>query len=314
MSEALAVEQSVFDPYAPYGVDNYPPAAEQYGFFHYALLESYGLATITRERQGPIFDGFKAMLADVDERLSAIHPALTPEYLMPICYQSQEVQRDLRNAPREIYGKINELRSFRFRQTDALIDGFLTEHLRPQEIQSGMLDVPPYCRQGDGWKDGRASMTCANACFRMVFGGVTGWTPNERVVAESFIKQQGTPIVHDSDYHKIFETNIFTEISDKKVSIIEIVGADLAVINLVTSIARQRSTEDVQVYCVASLSSATASRDIWHASVILEATESHVMCHDPSGVNGRPYKMIPKDDFITRWAGALNRVQLYIAR
>lgn len=313
MSEALAVEQPVFDPYAPYSIDNYPPNSEQYGFFRYALLESYGLATVTRERQGPIFDGFKALLEDIDERLYELHPALTPEYLMPMCYQSEKVRRDLRDAPDEIYRGLNELRRLRFEQTDVLVDGFLSEYLKPQEIVTGRLDVPPYCRQGDGWKDGRASMTCANACFRMVFGGIAGWTPSEEVVAKSFIEQQGTPIVHDSDYHKIFDTNIFTEICDKEVSAIEVVGADFAVIDRVASITRKHSS-DAQVYCVASLSSATATRDIWHASVILEATESHVICHDPSGVNGRPYKMIPKDEFIYRWAGALNRVQIFIAR
>ena len=313
MTEALAtpLKEVVFDPYTPYGIDNHPPIAEQYGFFHYALLEASNQADETRYRQGPFMGGFKAILTDVQSRLTALDPKLTPEHLMPLSYQRPAVRAELEEKPWTLKRELRSIQSFRFRETDRLVDEILAERLSGQGIPRGTLDVPPYCKQGDSWDDARSNMTCANACFRMVFGGVTGWVPSEAVVAESYAASTGSPIVDDSEYQKLFKTEIFAEISDKKVSTIEVFGADFASIGQIASRVKEHAPT-AEVYAVASLASATASRDIWHASVILETTDTHVICHDPSGVNGNPYKQIPREVFTRRWAGALNRVQLFV--
>jgi hypothetical protein len=314
MTETLTVpsREVVFDPHAPCGFDNFPPIVEQYRFFQHALLEAEGQEDETRHRYGPLIGGFKAILNDVQSQLTALDQTLTPEHLMPISYQSPEVRRELAGRPRELQHELRNIQALRFSETDKLVDETLIEYLSKQEIPRGIFDTPPYCKQGDSWDDFRSSMTCANACFRMVFGGITGWVPSEEVVAESFIARNGSSIVDDSEYQKLFKTETFGEISDKKVNILDITGADFTVIGQVSSHMKQRLPE-AKVYAVASLASATASRDIWHANVILKTTDTAVICHDPSVVNGRPYKRIPRDVFARRWAGSFNRVQLFVA-
>jgi hypothetical protein len=314
MAEVLSTptQEVAFDPCVPYSADNYPPISEQYRLFRYALLEADRQGDETRHRQGPLIDGFKAILYDVGSRLTALDPTLTPEYFMPTSYQSPAVRRALAKKPWELKRELHNIQAFRFSETDRLVDESLAEHLSQQGIPGDVLDTPPYCRQGDSWDDFRSSMTCSNACFRMVFGGITGWIPSEEAVAESCITNKGSSIIDDSEYQKLFKTEIFGGISDKKVSTIEITGAVFTTIGKVAAGIKGRVPE-ARVYAIVSLTSATASRDIWHSNVILGTTDNDIICHDPSGVNGSPYKQIPRNVFTRRWAGALNRAQLFIA-
>lgn len=313
MSElAIAEQPALFDPHLPYSAENYPPFMEQYGFFRHALLEAADQKAAARDYKGPLFENFRAILARAHASLIRLDPSLTPEALTPNAYQDTNLKVSLANKPSIVQKGIKDIKTIKTQQIDSLIDSRLLGQISTQHIAPAAFDTPPYTRQGDDWNNLWSARACANACFRMVFGGIAGWVPNERVVGQNLLQHHGSGIVADSEYHKLLKTPVFSEICSKRVSVLDIIGADLRCLET-TAIKIRRQVPAAQLYCVVSLASATSNRDIWHANVILEADDSAVTVHDPSGIDGLPHKRIPKDDFVRRWAMALNRAQIYVA-
>jgi hypothetical protein len=306
MSEFLAETEQLTEFEAVYpGVD--PSLYEQAVFFQRALAEAESQPDTTRYREGSVFGEFREILNAVNAKLEETDATLTPEHLIAFNYMSDEAQDVCLSNTQDI----NVIKEFRFEQIDKLVDDSLLERLSKQNIAEGTLDIPPYCKQGDGWDDARVQRGCMNACFRMVTAGLTGLELNEGVVAEKLITHRGSHVVDDTEYQKLLRTDSFQALSGKKVSIIDVMGADFSTINQISSVVRNRCL-DAQVYAIASLTS-TAGRDIWHACLLLNTTETDVICHDPQKLMGRACSPIPRTEFTQRWAGALNRVQLVIA-
>jgi hypothetical protein len=146
----------------------------------------------------------------------------------------------------------------------------------------------------------------------MIFSAATGWQASQAALSEELIWQHRTSIVEDVVYSNLFQTGAFREICDKEVMTLELIGADLAVIEKLASKIKMKNS-DAQVYCVASISSASAppASGIWHSCIILGADGDKVTWHDPGSAEGA-FKEVPVAAFGRRWAGAYNRAQLFI--
>lgn len=300
-----------FDSLEPYSLDNQPSHNDQVAFFHNALLESAGAVDPTKYMRGPWANDFTDILQDVAQRLRALGPNVTPEYIMPLSYQSHAVREAIKDMNDEPLKRIVHLRDMRTERVERLGVETIGPHIMQQILEPGVLNTPPYAYQGEHW-DGDSPRACANACFRMVFEGITGWKPYEDVIAQQMIDHHGSHIVDDSEYHKIFATDIFSEITSRRVRTVEIIGADLRTIGNIALRLKQKGP-DTQVYSIVSLGSQSAARDVWHTCVLTGADETEVICHDPGSTKGCADKAIRKTDFARRWAITYNRAQIIVA-
>lgn len=186
------------------------------------------------------------------------------------------------------------------------------KRLLDQALPPGRLDVPFYAQQKEGWDDSDSTSGCANACFRMIFGSIIGWMPSQAAVSDNLVKEYGTSVVDDSVYAKVYQTEVFSEVCDKDVTTMEIIGADFEMLDNLTSRIKQKRPES-EVYCTVNLASQTAGEQVWHTSVLLEAGHGSVIYHDPSNHSGGAYKREATASFLSRWAIAYNRAVLTIA-
>lgn len=301
-----------FDPGEFYGPENRPPYEEQEAFLHHALLEAAYIDDPTRFAKGPFGEHFATILEGIDSGLRQLDPEFTPEYLMPYSYQSpttRDMSGDLEPDERIALRRLKEERDKRIND---LATKTIGPHVVDQIIPRGVLDEPAYRYQGQHWKDYESQRACANACFRMVFEGITGFDVYEDILAEQMIKKRGHSIVADSEYRKIFGTEVFNEVSDKHVQSIELMGADIKAIGTIAMRIKQRNA-DAKVFSVITLGSERASKDVWHQCVLLGADARSIICHDPGTLQKRPARLLPREDFVKRWAVAHNRAQIFIS-
>lgn len=301
-----------FDPGEFYSRENRPPREEQDAFLHFALLEAAQINDPARYAKGPFGEHFATILEDIDKGLQELGPDFTPEYLMPYDYQSQIVRAmsgELEPDERLRLGRLQEERNKRINE---LATNTIGPRVMDQIIPRGVLNQPGYRYQGQHWKGYESQRACANACFRMVFQGITGFDVSEDILASQMIKKQGNSIVADSEYRKIFDTEVFNEVSDKHVQSIELMGADIKAIGTIALRMKQRNA-DAKVFSVVTLGSERASRDVWHQCVLLGADASGIICHDPGTLQKRPARILPRDEFVKRWAIAHNRAQIFIS-
>jgi len=300
-----------YDPMVNYGPDNLPPIDEQSGFFKYALLEGAGVQKPTRMAQGPLFHRCVEVMHLVDERVREVDPSFTAEHVMPMSYQSQEVRKQIAKMEYDERQKLTGIAEVKILSLQQIAVDRLHESPETPTLEPGLLDVPYYARQSEDW-DGDGVRGCTNACFRMVFGAITGWTPSQAAVSERLVEQYGTSVVDDSVYSSIYQTEVFKEICDKDVATIELIGADFETIGkLATAFKRKRPHGEV--YCTVNLASETAGAQVWHTSVLLGTEGDDVLYHDPSNWSGGAYKKASYDRFMRRWSVAYNRAVITIA-
>lgn len=310
MTEVLSRGRE-YDPFLNYSTENYPPIDEQQAFFHYALLEAEEVEPAKLMR-GPHASHFVDIMQRSEERIKGIDPSFTPEHTMPFGYQSQEVRSQLFGVDREIRCQLEAAANMRREEIHELVGTELQQAFSEQEIPVGLLDIPYYTQQSEDWIGSDAIRGCSNACFRMVFGAISGWLPSQTAVSENLMERYGTAVVDDSTYSSLYQTEIFSEICDKSVATYELIGADLAVIEKITTKLKKKRPS-AEVYCTVNLASETAGEAVWHTCVLLSAENGVVVHHDPSNYNGGAYKSIPLEQFVSRWALAYNRAVLTIA-
>lgn len=308
------VEAGGFNPLEPYGVDNYPPEREQLSFMRAALEEADQLPDPARYLKGPFATDFEHILRETDIALRALNPTYTPEHLMPWAYRAEPVRsyvdrlaRDNANA----YRALTAVGTNRNRQIWELSTAKIGPALADQIIEPGTLDTPPYHYQGEHWKDQRNARACANACFRMVFDGIAGWSPREDIVADEVTKKHGSHIIEDVDYRKLFATEIFQETVGKHVQSFEIMGSSLKAIGGIALGVKRRNPE-AKVFSVISIRSQNASVNTWHQNLLLAAEPHSISVHNPSASAG-PERVISRKDFYAYWATAHNRAQIFIS-
>ncbi len=311
MTEVLPKkDQPDFDPQRDYDAENYPPVDVQAQFFRVALLESEDQRVETKFRMGPFSDEFTRLMEQLNHKVRVVDADFTPEYIMPYSYQSQWVQSRIDRLGMVDKRALMDIIKWRTDQIELLCDEAIRPTLRGQVIPDGTLDTPQFASQDEDWK-GEASRGCTNACFRMVFGGITGWTPSQAAVSEQFKQRFGTVATDDEAYFKLYQTDAFQEICDKTVVTLSLIGADFTTIERITAKMKQKRP-DALIYCTVNLSSQTAGNAVWHAAVLLGVKDDIVTYHDPVDKNGAS-KTCTTDQFAKRWAFAYNRAVLTIA-
>ncbi len=300
-----------FDPCSNYSHENYPSLKEQERFFRHVFMEGAEIDTKPRLVPGPFYGDFADIMRQTDVAIKSVNPDFTPEHIMPGSYQSPKVREEIKDEAGMAIA-MKDIAEQRVALTDELAEGKLIKAMRTQKIESGMLGVPRYRKQQDEWSHEDAQRGCANACFRMVFGAIAGWVPSETAIGRQLIERYGSAVVDDEVYSNVFNTEVFSEICDKKVMTLELIGADFDLIASLTDKIRQRQPS-AQVFCVVNLSSKLASRSVWHTNVLLDVTEKNVTSHDPSARYGNAFQVQEKGAFVKRWATTYNRAQLIIA-
>ncbi len=295
-----------------YDAANYPPSEVQAEFFRYALAEGAELPEVTRRLTGPLYSDFLSIMELTNTALNAIDSNFTPEYIMPDAYQSPEVRGALIARPIEVRWQLRKLAEARLGQLEELGASKNATALSEQQLSETLLEVPQYCPQVDGWKDYRTMKSCTNACFRMVFGGVSGWTPEQTPLSNELVDRYGTVVVDDVVYTNIYHTEIFKEICQREVVNLEIVGADFQAIDKIVSKIKLKHPQ-ASAYCTINLSSNSGDRAIWHSVVLLGTEGKSVVFHDPGVANGGAFHKLSYADFARRWAVTYNRAQLTIA-
>lgn len=303
---------SGFDPDEFYGPENQPPREVQNAFLRYALMETEDIDDPARFLKGPYAQNFTDILKDVNDGLSQINPSFTPEYLMPFGYRSPAVQLLCSELNSNERVRLERLQTKRDEQITNLAQNNIGPAIMNQVVPRGVLDEPAYRYQGQDWKDFESQRACANACFRMVFQGITGFDVREDVVANNMRRSHGHSLVADSEYRKILATDVFTEVSDKHVQVIDLMGADIKSIGTIAMRIKQRNS-DAKVFSVITLGSARASKDVWHQCVLLGATAKGIICNDPAAIDKMPARILPHEKFAERWAIAHNRAQIFIS-
>lgn len=287
-------------------------SGEQSVFFEQAFAEGADIRDGSHKKlDGPYFKDFKKIIDATDERIKQIDPNFTLEYLVPMQYQDDRIRNEIffSGNQRRMYD-IEELKNQKLRKLD-LLGRQLCMASFEQKIDTGVLDETPYCLQADDWQNKENSKGCATACFRMVFGAITGTVPFQTPIATELVKRYGTSVVEDAVFSNVYATETFKEKYHKEVMTLEIVGANLDVIQKFASKIKARR-EDAQVFAVVNMGSKSASKDVWHTALLLDADGSQVTLHDPSNYNGGKSKKHTYGEFFTRWAVAYNRVQLFV--
>lgn len=294
-----------------YSPENDPHYARQVAFFSGAFSEAAQLEPSTKIKKGPFFDDFAQIMNDVGAQLTALDDTFTPEYLAPSAYQSKEVSDDIRRHP-EVAQKLAEIKRRQRVMFNDLAKA-ITPKMALQNIPDGMLNTPGYRRTVEGWDHPEAARGCSNACFRMIYEGITGSAPSQAALSDCLIEQYGTSIVHDSVYAGVYQTEAFRGISNYRVLTVDVIGADFAVINNLAAKVKQPTRPDAKVFCTVSIVAPSTGEAAVHTVVLLGADGKNVRYHDPNYQVGGRNTELPYDVFMRRWIGAYNKAQLTIA-
>jgi hypothetical protein len=311
MSELVATQKTP-DRLPSRGREMSPSILAQSEFFRCALEQTANRERTRPIKQGPYYADFRDIMTQTNCELEAIGSHLRPEHIVPTTYQSSDVIAQLARESSDVRFQLHGVSVRRLERLDRLAATKLTAELQGQEIPKGLLSVPDYVKQGDDWQHIDAVRGCSSACFRMIFSAITGWTPSEKIIATQLRARYDTALVDDTVYSNIYYSDAFQEICDRRIVEVEIIGADFNTIRFLIQQLRLRQPT-MDAYCIVNIASKTASRNIWHTNILLEANGADVICHDPSSsVHGGAYKKEPYDEFAKRWATTYNRAQLFL--
>jgi hypothetical protein len=301
-----------FNPAEFYGPENQPPRDEQQTFLRHALLEAAEIDDPASFKKGPYGQQFTDILRKIQDGLRQVNPTFTAETLMPFGYQSEQARRRAADFEPEERTALVNLNLQRHHQIANLAKHHIGPALVSQILPRGVLDEPAYHYQGENWGDFESARACANACFRMVFEGITGFSLREDTVAASMHRQHGSHVVADAEYRKLFATDVFYEASDKHVRSIEIMGADIKTIGMIAMRLKERNN-DAKIFSIVALSSENGGRDVEHRCVLLGTNAKGVICHDPAAKDKLPARILSHEDFTRRWAITQNRTQIFFS-
>lgn len=293
--------------------DEQAPSLEaQEQFFREALLEATETDVRPRLIRGPLYNDFHQILTIVDAHIKAVDPTFTSEHIIPTSYQSKTVRTDVSKLEPRDRVRLGDIKNAKHAALRAAVARYETREDREvQQLMPGVLDIPPYAPQKDDWDHFESTRGCANACFRMVFGAITGWVPLQKALSTQLVEQYDTSVVEDYVYSALYDTPAFKDACKKEITTLEMLGANLSTINKFATALKTRR-KDVEIYCTLNLASATAGEGVWHSVVLLEGDDERIVCHDPA-LSGGAYSVIPYEQFVARWATSYNRAVLTIA-
>lgn len=263
-------------------------------------------------RAGPQYPYFLRYMKALQKELDKISPGLTPEHLAPYDYQSTRVRRHLSTIGTEAQIILNALSQWRLDCLDIIADEEIHPATAGQHLEPDLFDTPPFLRASDDWKNHMAGQACTSACLRMVFHGIADYPLSQTALGEALISKYRTPIVDDDILMGMLKTPTFRQLSGKLVTTTAYIGTDFERLQVIAKTIKERHA-DAQVFCMVNLSSRTAGRRTWHASILLAADDEKVAYHDPSGIHGGAFQTEEKASFTKRWAQTYNRARLVIA-
>jgi hypothetical protein len=219
----------------------------------------------------------------------------------------------------------SQVPSFARERLKNLAQTVLTPELQPQTVEG--LAVPRRFRQqGDNSveRTNRLYVTkaCMNACFRMIFDDITGWTTDETALRTAIMNaNQNEHQVEDYRYLDIFHTEHMKQLTPRKIETCYIKGGDFDLLGRVALKAQPdlaAGKPGADIYCVAttgkfSKTKLSGESMTIHDMVLLGVSEDTVTVHDPAYFHPQESREIPKDEFIGNWALANNTAMLVIA-
>jgi hypothetical protein len=306
----------------PVGIEQGYIPVQDPAVFQAAFTEGIGKPYLGKIAPGPYLVALTGVLDPIMAEVQSIHHLLDLGYLMGASYYSSPMKARIdslrRAAVPDIESQIEVLRKERVRRLSVLAAEVITPDLESQTIEPDVLTVPPYLRQGDSLddKDPYAEKGCANACFRMAYGAMTGEIPNAVTVANAATAVTGNHLISNTQYLNIFHSAAVTRVRNgNKLLTVHIPGASLAFINKLAVNARKK-WEGASVVTIVSLASEAfngAGEYATHQSILLSANEATVSLHDPSRVHGGPKRELDKAVFSRRWTIGLNEAMVVIA-
>lgn len=246
-------------------------------------------------------------LRRMHEEATALHPEIVPSDLLPASYRSQKETRHLESLGMDAM-QLDRLRMVKY---DHLADLQKTLKNRCMALPDtiipwGRLSIPSLCAQG------KSEQGCTNACFRMLYEGITGDHTYQLAAEAAVEKVHGHPLIHDEEYLKVFSTPTFRALyPELKVRTHTLLGVDLEMLKKVTTKIKT-AHPDAWIFCMVNLQTATSLTDVWHANILIGSEEGQVIVHDPSGREGTAFKRLEKAKFYKRWAIAYNRAHLLV--
>lgn len=285
---------------------------EEARLFKNMIEEGAQLESKRKVISGPFFPAFREVLEMTDKEIKTIDPTLTGEHCMPLAYQSTEVRRDVELLSAAQRKKLYAIRFEKVAALKAMGSEVAYPELRQQGIPTGSLDATPYVKQQDDWKHTEGVRGCTNACFRMVYGAITGEIPTQTALSQELMRQYNTSVVDDSIHGNLYRTETFRREHGKSVSSCELIGTDFGHITSIAS-RLKASRPGLKVYCTANIVSNGSMEGTWHTCVLLSAENGVVTYHDPSATSGGERKTASYEEFARRWAVTYNRAVLTIA-
>lgn len=199
----------------------------------------------------------------------------------------------------------NKFRFFHLAESD------LIPAMSGQKIEPNLLSTPPFSKQEYTY----FTYTCSNACFRMIYGGITRERLSQftvvRALQQTYPRDRLPPLVDDEVYLSVFQTPTFRETFGTDVRFISFAGVDFKEIGEIVRRVKDKDPE-VDVYCMLNVSSDSAGAS--HSVILLEAGLETITVHDPNKFDGNPWKSRPKNKFIRRWARELLRGHLVFSK
>jgi hypothetical protein len=269
------------------------------------------------ERLGPCYPDIADEVQAADTLLSEIHPDLQAEHTFSTLYQSWEAKAKSNEIERSLtdqqYHDKWSLSRMRLQALHDLGESFSQTTISP-EIKPGLLEEPPYCYQGDG-DPKNSGQACFNACFRMVFAGITGDFLHERSVRRAGQYVTNSSTMEDERYLRSFNTPTFRKnYPEKTVVTYTFIGASMGMLAKVVGKLKS-SKPNSSIYSIVNLQTETRPfESIWHTNILLGTIGDQVLVHDPTDYeHGAANRAIDMTSFHRRWAVALNRAHLIIA-
>jgi hypothetical protein len=311
-------------------LDRGSPQFAELSFLVDAFAETDEAGFPGREHKtGEHYPEIETFLSDIQDQLTRIDPEYTPAYLANATYQERDL---LAKIAREQVHKRVALESVRQHYLEWLSEFGARQH-RTDAIPVDLhLDEPEFIAQRTSASSVEASQACMNACFRMVFKAVTGEMLSENYVIKALQATQGSHLVHDSTYWKVFNTPAFKQRYPQRPQVISVLGASLMDMARISGTAKSK-LPGVQAYGVVSLLSESAQKtipleddeplvlkNVLHKNIVLETgwvnnmDQPRLRVHDPSPMYGRDARPLKYEEFYPRWAAALNVAHIVINR